>query len=136
MHHKFKTLLEISAKLRAEGGCPWDRKQTLESMKPLILEESQEVVEALDKGDMENLEEEIGDLLFCLVMMSQIAHESKKFDMGTVLEKIAQKLISRHTWVFGDDKAETAEEALALWKKNKLTEHAEAERKRTKKKKV
>lgn len=124
MHHKFKTLLEISAKLRAEGGCPWDRQQTLETMKPLLLEETQEVVEALDKGDMENLEEEIGDLLFCLVMMSQIAHETKKFNMGTVLEKIAKKLIDRHTWVFGDDKAETAEEALALWKKNKLTEKA------------
>ncbi len=124
MHHKFKTLLEISAKLRAEGGCPWDRQQTLETMKPLLLEETQEVVEALDKGDMENLEEEIGDLLFCLIMMSQIAHEAKHFDMGTVLEKIAKKLIDRHTWVFGDDKAETAEEALALWKKNKLTERA------------
>lgn len=133
MHFKFKNLLEISAKLRGEGGCPWDRKQTLQSMRPMVLEEAQEVVEALDKDDMENLEEEIGDLLFCLIMMAQIAHEDKKFNMGTVLEKITEKIISRHTWVFGSDKAETAEEALALWKKNKET--ARAKNKPTKNKK-
>lgn len=130
MHLKFKKLLEISTKLRGEGGCPWDREQTLDSMKPLVLEEAQEVVDALEKGDMENLEEEIGDLLFCLVMMSQIAHEKNHFNMGTVLEKVARKLVSRHTWVFGDDKAKTAEEALALWKRAKRSEAKSKKRKK------
>ena len=132
MHLKFKHLLDISAKLRGEGGCPWDREQTLETMRPLVLDEAQELSEAIEKGDIENIEEEIGDVLFCLIMISQIAHEKGHFDMGTVLEKNVHKLISRHTWVFGDDKAETAEEALALWKKNK---HSAAKRRRIKKEK-
>ena len=139
MHLKFKHLLDISAKLRGEGGCPWDREQTLETMRPLVLDEAQELSEAIEharsaptKKNIENIEEEIGDVLFCLIMISQIAHEKGHFDMGTVLEKNVHKLISRHTWVFGDDKAETAEEALALWKKNK---HAEAKRRRIKKEK-
>ena len=122
MHPQFKNLVEIAAKLRAEGGCPWDRKQSIASMAPKILEEGQEVMEAVEKEDWENLEEELGDVLFNIVMISQIASEEKKFDIQTVLEKIAEKLISRHTWVFGTDKAATAEEALALWMKNKATE--------------
>jgi len=130
MHLKFKNLLEISAKLRGEGGCPWDREQTLESMKPKMLEEAQELAEAIEKNDIENIEEEIGDLLFCLIMLTQIASEEKHFDIGSVSEKIAEKLISRHTWVFGTDKAATAEEAVALWMKNKQTE---AERRSPKK---
>ncbi len=122
MHPQFKNLVEIAAKLRAEGGCPWDREQSIASMAPKILEEGQEVIEAVEKEDWENLEEELGDVLFNIVMISQIASEEKKFDIQTVLEKIAEKLISRHTWVFGTDKAATAEEALALWIKNKAVE--------------
>ena len=122
MHLKFKHLLDISAKLRGEGGCPWDREQTLETMRPLILDEARELSEAIEKGDIKNIEEEIGDVLFCLIMTAQIAQEKGHFDMGTILEKNAEKLLRRHTWVFGTDKAETAEEALALWKKNKKLE--------------
>ena len=114
--------MEISAKLRGEGGCPWDREQTLETMRPLILDEAQELSQAIVNGDVENIEEEIGDLMFCLIMTAQIAREKGHFDMGTVLEKNTEKLMRRHTWVFGSDKAETAEEALALWKKNKQKE--------------
>jgi uncharacterized protein YabN with tetrapyrrole methylase and pyrophosphatase domain len=124
MHLKFQNLLEIAAKLRAEGGCPWDREQSISSMTPKLLEEAQEVQEAVEKEDWENLEEELGDVLFNIVMISQIASEEGKFDMGGVLEKIAEKLISRHTWVFGSDKAATAEEALELWMKNKAVEKA------------
>lgn len=130
MHLKFQNLLEIAAKLRAEGGCPWDREQSIASMSPKLLEEAQEVQEAVKKKDWENLEEELGDVLFNIVMIAQIASEEGKFDMGGVLEKIAEKLISRHTWVFGSDKASTAEEALELWIKNKQTE---AERRSSKK---
>lgn len=124
MHLKFKNLLEIAQKLRAEGGCPWDREQSIESMVPRLSEEAQEVEEALQNKDWENLEEELGDVLFNIVMIAQIASEEDKFDIGGVLEKIAEKLISRHTWVFGSEKAETAEEALALWMKNKAIEKA------------
>ena len=124
MHLKFKNLLEIAAKLRAEGGCPWDREQTIESMVPCLTKEAQEVVEAVEKKDWENLEEELGDVLFNIVMISSIAAEKRLFDIGTVMEKIAEKLISRHTWVFGQDKAATAEEALALWLANKEKEKA------------
>lgn len=124
MHLKFKNLLEIAAKLRAEGGCPWDREQTIESMVPCLTKEAQEVVEAVEKKDWENLEEELGDVLINIIMISGIAAEEGKFDIGSVMEKVAEKLISRHTWVFGGDKAATTEEALALWMKNKATEKA------------
>lgn len=85
-------------------------------------DESQEVVEAIEKNDMKNLEEEIGDLLFSLILITQVAKEENYFNMELVLERITEKIISRHTWVFGEDKAKTAEEALLLWKKNKEIE--------------
>lgn len=119
MHPQFQNLLDIAKQLRAEGGCPWDREQSIASMAPKLLEEGAEVLEAVEKEDWENLEEELGDVLFNIVMISQIASEEGKFDMSGVLEKIAEKLVSRHTWVFGEEKAATAEEALALWTKNK-----------------
>ena len=122
MHLKFKHLLELCAQLRGEGGCPWDRKQTIKSMKKHLLEEAEEVAQAIDLEDDENLAEEIGDLIFTLILITQIASEDGRFDMGEVLEKNAEKIISRHTWVFGDDKAETPEEAVELWLKNKAKE--------------
>lgn len=122
MHLKFKDLLEIVARLRKE--CPWDREQSLESLKPHLLEEAQEVVEAIESGDMDHVAEEMGDLIFTLLMMAQIASETQAFDMGQVLEKSAQKMIDRHSWVFGTDEAGTAEEALALWMKNKAKERS------------
>ncbi len=122
MHLKFKDLLEICAQLRAEGGCPWDREQTLKSMVPHLLEEAQEVAEAVESGDAEHIADEMGDAMFCLILMAQIASESGDFDMGDVLEKNAEKIIRRHTWVFGTDKATTPEEAIELWLKNKKKE--------------
>ena len=110
------------AKLRAKDGCPWDRDQTIKSMKKHMLEEVEELAEAIDSGDTKEMEEELGDVLLCLLMISQIAKEDKKFDMGSVMERTAEKLISRHTWVFGTDKAETPEEAVELWLKNKKKE--------------
>jgi len=122
MHLKFKHLLEISAKLHGKGGCPWDREQTLESMIPHLLEEAEEVADAVRSGDNKHIEEEMGDLLFCLILMAQIAKDECNFNMGDVLETNAEKIISRHTWVFGTDKAETPEEAVELWLKNKAKE--------------
>lgn len=121
-HSKFQKLLEIVAQLRAEGGCPWDRKQTIGSLLPKLIEEAQEVKEAVEKKDSENLEEELGDVLLNILMISEIAQEDGKFTIDSILEKITKKVVSRHTWVFGTDKAETAEEALAIWAKNKRSE--------------
>lgn len=115
----FKQLIDIVAKLRGENGCPWDQKQTLESMVKHLAEETEEVLEAIEKGDKEHIKEELGDVLLNVVMMAQIASEAGHFDMKDIMDTVAEKVITRHTWVFGDDEASTPEEALALWKKNK-----------------
>ena len=117
----FTKLTKLAKKLRSPTGCPWDRKQTILSLAKSLEEEADEVLAAIRKKDDTNLEEELGDLLFNIVMITQIASEEKKFRMSGVLKKIEQKIISRHSWVFGKDrkKVKTAEDALRLWKKNK-----------------
>lgn len=120
MHLKFKDLLEIAARLRKE--CPWDKKQTLESLKPHLLEEAAEVAEAIESGNADHIAEEMGDVIFTLLLMAEIASEDQRFDMGSILEKSAEKMISRHSWVFGTDTADTPEEAVELWLKNKAKE--------------
>jgi len=117
--NEFQKLLDLVEKLRAPNGCPWDRKQTIESLAKCVKEEADEVLEAIEKKDYENLKEEIGDLILTVSMITQIAKEEQKFDMEEVLNSVCKKMIERHTWVFGEDKAETAEEALEMWKRNK-----------------
>lgn len=117
-----RTLIAIAKKLRSPTGCPWDRKKTIENLLPDLLVEVKEVEEAIQKGDMKNLREELGDVLFNMVLLCVIAEEEGKFTMDEVLKGIAEKIVSRHTWVFGKDKASTPEEALALWGKNKSKE--------------
>ncbi|MEK9160008.1 MAG: MazG nucleotide pyrophosphohydrolase domain-containing protein [Patescibacteria group bacterium] len=124
MHLEFAKLLEISAKLRGENGCPWDKKQTLESLAPKVLEEAQELLEAVQKGDLENIEEELGDVLFTLIMLAEIAKDEGKFDIDSAMTKVGEKFISRHTWVFGGDTVTTPEEAVEQWNKNKAAEKA------------
>lgn len=121
---KVEYLVQLAAKLRSETGCPWDRQQTIANILECMEEEVGEVREAVENGDHENLQEELGDVLFQIVMISQIAAEKGYFKLDDVVNGIAQKIISRHTWVFGDDKAETPQEALALWKINKEKEKA------------
>jgi len=118
----FKKLIQLAEKLRSKTGCPWDRKQTIESMLEHLKEEAEEVCQAVQKKDHHNLKEELGDLLFQIVMISQIAKEEKLFNIDDVTDRIAKKIISRHTWVFGKDKAKTPEEALKKWKENKKRE--------------
>lgn len=118
----FKDLCELAAKLRSKTGCPWDRAQTIVTMLKCIKEEAGEVCEAIENADHENLKEELGDVLFQVVMIAQIAKENKLFSMDEVLKGIDHKIRSRHTWVFGKDKAKTPEEAIAIWKKNKAKE--------------
>ena len=119
---EFDELINIAKKLRAPGGCPWDRSRKLEDLKEDLLEEAEEVGEALDNKDDENLREEIGDLMFNIVLLATIAEEEGRFEFKDVLKDVANKIISRHTWVFGDDKVTTPEEALEIWAKNKAKE--------------
>ena len=118
----FKDLLKLAEILRSEKGCPWDREQTIASMLEFVESEVHEVRIAIENGDHENLREELGDVMFQLIMVAQIAKEHKYFDMDDVIKDIDKKVRDRHTWVFGDDKVETAEEAIALWRKNKAKE--------------
>ena len=115
-------LCEIIAQLRAPGGCPWDIKQTHESLKKCLVEETGEVLEAIDHKDDANLCEELGDVLLQVVMHAQIAAEENRFTMDDVIQGVAEKMIRRHPHVFGDAKAETQEESLALWQEIKRKE--------------
>lgn len=117
--NNFERLLKLTEKLRAPNGCPWDKSQTFESLIKDFHEESEELKEAIRKKDMDNLEEEIGDVCFTLALIMQIGMEKKLFTPESVFERIAEKIVARHTWVFGNDTVQTTEEALVLWKKNK-----------------
>ncbi|MFB6356930.1 MAG: MazG nucleotide pyrophosphohydrolase domain-containing protein [bacterium] len=112
---RFRRLVRIVEVLRSEDGCPWDRKQTMESMVESLQEESREVVEAVRAGDMDNLKEELGDFILQGVFYAQMADEREMFDIDDVLDSINQKLVERHPHVFGEDEIETAEEALEIW---------------------
>jgi len=115
-------LQKLAQILRSDKGCPWDRKQTIASMLKYIDEEVSEVRVAIENGDHDNLKEELGDVLFQLVMIAQIAKEKGYFTLEDVLEGINNKIVSRHTWVFGNHKVSSAQEALKQWKKNKKKE--------------
>lgn len=112
----------IAARLRQPDGCPWDRKQTLQTLKPHVLEEAHELVEALDLEDMASAVEEMGDVLLEVVLMSQIGEESGDFDLVQVVEAAARKLIQRHPHVFGSMQLDTADEVLQTWEKRKTLE--------------
>lgn len=120
--YKFRDLIEITAKLRSPEGCPWDREQTLESMKQYLANESQEVFEAVDRADMENLCEELGDVLFQVMLNSQIAAELGAFTIDDVIDGICRKMIRRHPHVFGDVQIHSPEEGRALWERIKMEE--------------
>ena len=120
--YDFNDLLDIMAQLRAENGCPWDRKQTHESLRIYMIEETYEVLEALDTGDMDQFCNELGDLLLQIVFHAQIAREQVEFDMTDVTTEICRKLISRHTHIFGDAKADTPEQVVENWEAIKKKE--------------
>ena len=119
---KFDKFLELLEKLRSNNGCPWDRKQTIKSLRSDLLSEAEEVVEAIERGDYENLKEEIGDLLWAAALITQIAKEKKLFDMNDVLEAVNEKIVRRHPHVFGGKKAKNAEEAKRLFYEAKANE--------------
>ncbi|MCR4436400.1 MAG: nucleoside triphosphate pyrophosphohydrolase [Clostridiales bacterium] len=120
--YELKDLLEIMALLRSEKGCPWDREQTHESLKRYLIEETYEVLEAIDLNSSKKMCEELGDLLLQVVFQAQIASEKNAFNMQDVITAICRKLILRHTHVFGNDKADTPEEVVNNWEAIKKKE--------------
>jgi nucleoside triphosphate diphosphatase len=119
---RFERAVSIMARLRGPGGCPWDREQTFDSIKPYTLEETYEVLEAIDNRDWNELRSELGDLLLQVLFYSQMAEEEKHFSIDDVLDRLANKLIHRHPHVFGDVTAETSAEVLRNWETLKAAE--------------
>jgi tetrapyrrole methylase family protein/MazG family protein len=125
---RFLELLSTMSRLRATGGCPWDREQTRASLRPFLVEETYEVLEALDQGDPQKIREELGDLLFQVVFHTEIAHERGEFGMEDLLAALLDKMVRRHPHVFGDRSVGTAAEALAQWESIKQQEREGARR--------
>lgn len=120
----FEELVGIMARLRAPGGCPWDREQTHASIKPYLIEEAYEVIEAIDADDSEEMRKELGDLLLQVVFHAQMASEAGRFDIAQVAQAISDKLLHRHPHVFGDVQVEDAKEVLQNWSRLKAKERA------------
>ena len=120
-------LIAIMSALRGENGCPWDKEQTRESLKPFIVEEAYEVLEAIDERKPEAIREELGDLLFQIVFQCQIAKEREEFDMSDVIDKIGKKMVARHPHVFGDADYKTSAEVLVHWEEQKKREGKQRE---------
>ncbi len=118
----FQKLLGIMEALRAENGCPWDREQTRESLTPYLVEETYEVLEAIDEGSPQKIKEELGDLLFQIVFHCQLAKERGEFSMEDVIDAISEKMTGRHPHVFGDAKFETSEKVMKQWEDRKKEE--------------
>jgi len=119
---KFQRLVEIMARLRAPGGCPWDREQTFDTIKPYTLEETYEVLDAIDRRDWPHLAEELGDLMLQCVFYAQMAGEQGLFDIGESLQAINEKLVRRHPHVFAAGVADTPEEVKKRWDEIKADE--------------
>lgn len=119
---RFEKLVDVQAQLRGPGGCPWDREQTHDSLRPYLLEETYEVLEALDSGDDKRLVSELGDLLLQVVFHAQLASEEGRFDAGDVADAIREKLIRRHPHVFGTARARNSTEVLKRWEELKAEE--------------
>lgn len=121
--HNIEELVEIVNVLRSPVGCEWDRAQDFDSMKECLTNESNEVLQAIDNKDYNNLKEELGDVLLQVVMNAQVASEQGLFDFNDVVQVVCEKLIRRHPHVFGDEpRPTTPEENLALWRKVKQIE--------------
>ena len=118
----FARLVEIMALLRSPQGCPWDREQTFETIKPYLLEETYEVMDSIDVRDWEGLADELGDLLLQVVFFSQMAKEAGYFDVSDALQAINSKLVRRHPHVFAEGEAKTAQDVVRKWDEIKAAE--------------
>src|SRR5215813_3838632 len=128
---RFGRLVEIITTLRGPNGCPWDKQQDFTTLKPMLVEEVYEVLEAIDNQDYDGLAEELGDLLLHVIFHAQLGKEASQFDINTVIEKISDKLVRRHPHVFGTESASTAEEVIKNWEAIKAQEKAEKLKSRT-----
>jgi MazG family protein len=117
-----EALFDVVARLRAPGGCPWDREQTHESLRPYLLEETYELLEAIDAGDDRKMKEELGDVLLQVAMHAEIAAEEGRFDAAEISEAAAAKMVARHPHVFGDVAVANADEVLRNWEHAKVDE--------------
>ncbi len=116
---EFDDLLDIATYLNGPSGCPWDHKQTFNSLQPYVLEEAHEVVEAVDRGNDKEIIEELGDLLYTVIFYAKIAEKDKRFSIQEILDGINQKLIRRHPHVFEDLKVNSEEEVVENWERIK-----------------
>lgn len=121
---RFRDFVDLIARLRAPGGCPWDREQTHASLKPMTIEEAYEVLAAIDDGDDAELAGELGDLLLQVVFHAQIATDESRFTIDDVIARVHDKMVRRHPHVFGDDTAATPGEVLRNWEALKAAERA------------
>ncbi len=129
MHDNLSDLVALMARLRSPDGCPWDRKQTPESLKPFLIEECYEVIDALDEGSPDKIREELGDLLFQIIFHARIAEERGQFTINDVIADNIEKMTRRHPHVFGDARLSTDREVLANWEEIKKSEKGYEERK-------
>ena len=121
-------LLRVMELLRAPGGCPWDRAQTHQSIRQNMLEEAYETAEAIDRGDMDNLKEELGDVLLQVVFHARMAQEAGCFDFSDVVDGVCKKLVFRHPHVFGETEAGDLEKSLHTWDAQKRAEKGQRRR--------
>ncbi|MHB8588721.1 MAG: nucleoside triphosphate pyrophosphohydrolase [Candidatus Dormibacteraceae bacterium] len=121
-----EAIFEVVARLRAPGGCPWDREQTHESLRPYLLEETYELLEAIDSGDDAKMMEELGDVLLQVAMHAEIADQESRFDAARVSEAVAAKMVARHPHVFGNTSVSNADEVLRNWEHQKAHEARKA----------
>jgi tetrapyrrole methylase family protein/MazG family protein len=121
-----EAIFEVVARLRAPDGCPWDREQTHESLRPYLLEETYELLEAIDSGDEAKIKEELGDLLLQVAMHAEIAAQEGRFDAAEVSETVAAKMVTRHPHVFGTTSVANAEDVLRNWEHQKAHEARKA----------
>src|ERR1700738_4084718 len=119
---RFERAVSIMERLRAPGGCPWDREQTFDSIKPYTLEETYEVLEAIDNRDWPELAGELGDMLLQVLFYAEMAKEQASFSIDDVLARLSAKLINRHPHVFGDVKADTSDQVKRNWEAIKVEE--------------
>jgi len=120
---RLAALIAVVHRLRVPGGCPWDREQTHASLRSTLLEESYEVLEAIDQGSMPALREELGDVLLQVLMQAEIGQESGEFSLGDVADGVREKLIRRHPHVFGDVQVSGADEVVRNWEALKAAEY-------------
>ena len=112
---KFDRFIDIVRELRSENGCPWDKEQSPNSLKRYLLEETQETIEAINNNNQQHIKDELGDILYVIVLLTQIHDEVNSFDIGDVIDSITDKMIRRHPHVFNDEKIETVAELRKKW---------------------